>query len=177
MCLLLLWYWREPKYCHHEAVFGDTDFKLFIRKLWPLTPFPAQEIQTEIPAVGRETWLHHLKNLYERETQELKSLAVVTVGRLKWLMHVESCYSRNRNTWPMWLQKVNKHFEPLCPRGLQVIKQDGIWDCVQEWKHQMKNYRTADKEILGKSWLKCNSYLINLFPKPLTYPFLILIKS
>ena len=67
---------KEPNFCHPEADLWDIYFKLFIKKqktqnLWasPIL-FSAQEIQTGKPALEREPWLNHPKNLHPSVHQE-----------------------------------------------------------------------------------------------------------
>lgn len=56
---------KGPKFCHLETVFWDPDFKLLRNKAQrerlTLPPFPAQEIQTEKTALGRELGLITLR--------------------------------------------------------------------------------------------------------------------
>lgn len=62
---------------------GDIDFKLFINKedseekFLALPPtYPAQEISTGKPALGRQPWFDHFKNMHPGFTQEDPELLV-----------------------------------------------------------------------------------------------------
>ena len=102
------------------------------RKIWCRRPFA---INDQVPSSS------------DRGTQELEMLAVVIVDRLKWLKLMESCVSRNWNTWPTWLQEVDK------PQG--VCK----WSCYLSHPSfsreglcmaQIKTCWSVDKEIQEK---------------------------
>ena len=59
--------------------------------------------------------------------------------------------------------------QPLCPRRTRKQLRWYLSHCVPGREQQIKNYWPVNKEVLGKSLLDCN-----FFPKPLTYPFLLL---